>query len=298
MTFPGLPSSTAKTAVTGPGELKLTPEIETFWTTLQSPVVCVTPRTIGARVPGARSPEAVRENGPNMLLSPEVNMVVIVIKPDPVKALKGKAVPAAVPKGDILAVTKFLLIGVTLVSEKVTSGMLSRLLSTEYVTAEVTNLPGRVVGTPAEGCTPFRQTVVTSFGKKPLPTMSTSTPPKASSRSVPAFGVKPTGNGITCWIEGEAGGPEETPKRSIRSRFGSGWSGCWPSAGLFPSKRRSKSGFAWKTLESPSTCASTPWLKNSYTVGSVPSPIIPGRIDAVCPPGKTLNGEPSAAIAN
>ena len=156
ITFPGLPSSTAKTDVTGPGELKLTPEIETFWTTLQSPVVCETPRTIGARVPGVRDPTAVRMYGPKVLLSPDEKVEVRVIVPDPVKALKGKAVPAAVAKGAILAVIKFLFTGVMFVSAIVASTMLSMLLSTAYVIAVVTPLPALVVGMPgAGGCTPF-----------------------------------------------------------------------------------------------------------------------------------------------
>src|SRR6185369_12473131 len=120
----------------------------------QSPEVALIDCTTGALVPIGRKPLTKRVNGPKMLLSPAVNVVVKFPAPFPPLAVKGKAVPGAPGMVASVPLTRFRLTTVTLVKSTVLSGIPSPLVSTVNVPAVVTVLPGRCVAAP-------EQTVVT-----------------------------------------------------------------------------------------------------------------------------------------
>src|SRR5205807_891381 len=138
----------------------------------------------GARAPVSKVVEPVRVNPPGggnklkMLLLPAVNVVVAVTNATPPGAINGQGDPAPVPEplvsGAAVAVIRFLLTGVMLVSETARSGTLSPLVSKFTVTADDTILPGRAIGTVISGfaASPVlgdAQIVVVSFAVKPVP---------------------------------------------------------------------------------------------------------------------------------
>src|SRR5436853_7295449 len=269
--------SIANTEVTfdTPLIVKQAPVINTSCGTAQCPLDGATENTTGARVPKANAQVTVRVNGPKMLLSPAVNVVVIVIVPVPPQQAAGKPVFELMPNDaeiGIVAVIRLQLTGVTFVNATTVSGMPSPLVSQAKVAAVVTVLPGRCSGTPVELWKPW-QTVVTSFGKKPQPRMFNGTAHRASTRSVPPFGVNAPGVASTVVQSGFDGGAQPMPKNDTLPRFKSRCRVEVQAAASLPSKRRSKSGVA-KVISPPAPmCAGLPSLNNSKMVGSVPSPI-------------------------
>jgi hypothetical protein len=114
----------------------------------QSPFDGVTLNTTGALVPRANVHTDVRVNGPNMLLSPDVNVVVIVSVPVPPQHASGNAVPGRDANGFSVPLTKLQLTGVTAPSATTDSAIPSPFVSHASVAAVVTVLPGRCNGAP------------------------------------------------------------------------------------------------------------------------------------------------------
>ena len=104
----------------------------------------------GALTPRSITHVVVKANGPKMLLSPAVKVVVNVRFANPPQQLIGKAVPMkpACPGALSVPLTKLMLTGVTPVKAVVVSGMPSPLVSQTKAKAEVTVLPGLCNGTP------------------------------------------------------------------------------------------------------------------------------------------------------
>src|SRR6185295_13586108 len=134
----------------------------------QSPFDGVTLNTTGALVPRANVHTDVLVNGPNMLLSPDENVVVIVSVPVPPQHASGNAVPGRDASGLNVPLTKLQLTGVTFVNTITASRFPSPFVSHASVAAVVTVLPGRCNGAPVCSSNPCH-TVVTSFGKNPQP---------------------------------------------------------------------------------------------------------------------------------
>src|SRR5882724_2762927 len=150
--------------------------------TEHSPPVGTAVRTTGARLPMLNVelvPLLVK--GPNALLSPAVNVVFTLRTALGPQAVNGKAVPGRPVTVARVPLIKLGPIGTTLVSGIVTSMIESPLLSMPSDNDVATVLPGRCSGTPPVS-NPW-QTVVDSFGKKPLPTTKISTGPSASIRN-------------------------------------------------------------------------------------------------------------------
>ncbi len=173
--------------------------------TPQLPSLGVTEKTTGALTPKAIGHTTVRVNGPNMLLSPAVNVVVTVNVAAPPQQAVGKAVPGKAASGLNVALTRFLFTGVTAPSAIVASTMPSPLVSQARVTAVETVLPLRCSGTPVSDWKPW-QIMVVSLGKNPQPTMLACTAHSASIRSVPWFGAVTNAGSTTIWHSGLAGG--------------------------------------------------------------------------------------------
>src|SRR5258706_14877283 len=157
MTLFGFPDSTANTDVTlvvlppnAVGNTKHAPLINKSCDTAQSPCEGVTEMITGALTPRSMTQTAVLVNGPKMLLSPAVNVVVNVKVAKPPQQLNGKAVPMkpACPGAASVPLTKLMLIGVTLTKAVVVSTTPSPFVSQAKTKAEVTVLPGRCNGTP------------------------------------------------------------------------------------------------------------------------------------------------------
>ena len=145
--------SSANTEVTfgTPLIMKHAPVINTSCSTPHGPVDGVTDITTGALVPSANEHTLVRVNGPNMLLSPAVNVVVTVTVPAPPQHALGNPDVEFAPNDaltGIVALTRLQLTGVTLTSATVDSGTPSPFVSHASVAAVVTVLPGLCSGIP------------------------------------------------------------------------------------------------------------------------------------------------------
>src|SRR6185295_2622186 len=115
---------------------------------VQSPFDGVTLNTTGALVPSANGHTDVLVNGPNTLLSPDENVVVIVSVPVPPQHASGNAVPGRDANGFSVPLTKLQLTGVTAPSATTDSAIPSPFVSHASVAAVVTVLPGRCNGAP------------------------------------------------------------------------------------------------------------------------------------------------------
>jgi hypothetical protein len=148
---------------------KHAPLISTSCRIPHGPLDGVTEKTIGALVPKFSEQVAVLVNGPNTLLSPAENVVVISIVAGPPQHASGNAVPGLVEITFKVALTRLQLTGVTAPSTIVASGIESPFVSQASVAAVDTVLPGLCSGTPVSLEKPL-QIVVTSLGKNPQPT--------------------------------------------------------------------------------------------------------------------------------
>ena len=293
--FAGFVLSTANTLVIGPcGIMKHAPLINRSCGTAQLPLDGVTLNTTGALTPNAAVHTAVLVNAPNTLLSPEVNVVVTVNVPTPPQHATGNAVPGNCTAFTTFNVplTRFLFNGVTPPNATVVSAIPSPFVSHAKATAVVTVFPGRGSGCPVSDPNPWH-TIVVSLGKNPHPTRFTCTAHSALTTPV-VVGVVTNGPNTTCWQSGFAGGVHPIPKNPTFPRFRSVCRAGVHCAASFPSNRRSKSGRANPISPPDPIPGSIPSLKNSNSVGSVPSPIRHGIILAVCP-CITPNGAVSAA---
>src|SRR5581483_9670411 len=168
--------------------------------------------TIGALTPRSTAHVEVRVNGPKMLLSPAVKVVVTVITAGPPQHADGKPEVEVAPKladVGIVARSRLQLTGVTVVSATTVSAMPSPLVSQASVAAVVTVLPGRCSGTPVCDWKPW-QMIVVSFGKKPQPTRFSCTAHSALTRPV-ADGVVTNGEATTVEQISFAGGAQPMP---------------------------------------------------------------------------------------
>src|SRR6266849_26856 len=113
-----------------------------------------------------------------MLLFPAERVVVTVKVEEPPGTTNGQGEPGPAPElfgsGPAVAVTRFLLTGVTLVKGTARSGMPSPFVSKLAITAVVTVLPARAMGTVISGlaASPVlgdAQMVVASLAKNPVP---------------------------------------------------------------------------------------------------------------------------------
>ena len=177
MTLAGLPDSTANTDVTlvvlppkEVGNTKHAPLINKSCGVEQSPSEGVIEMVTGALTPRSMTQVVVLVNGPKMLLSPSVNVVINVKFAKPPQQDSGKAVPTnpVAPGAANVPLTKLMFNGVTDVNAVVVSGIPSPLVSHTNLKAEVTVLPGLCSGTPVSLLKPW-QIVVTSFGMNQQP---------------------------------------------------------------------------------------------------------------------------------
>jgi hypothetical protein len=137
--------------------MKHAPDISRSCGTEQLPLDGVTDNTTGALVPNATAHTAVLVNGPNALLSPDENVVVIKIVPAPPQHAAGNPLVEVVPNvadTGIVALTRLQLTGVTLTSATVVSAIPSPFVSHDNVAAVVTVLPGLCSGTPVSASKP------------------------------------------------------------------------------------------------------------------------------------------------
>jgi len=151
--------SSANTDVTfgTPLIMKHAPVINTSCGTAQFPLDGVTDITIGALVPNANAHVTVLVNGPNTLLSPDENVVVIVIVPAPPQHAAGNPLVDVVPNDadtGIVALSRLQLTGVTFTSATTVSGIPSPFVSHANVAAVVTVFPGLCSGTPVSAENP------------------------------------------------------------------------------------------------------------------------------------------------
>jgi hypothetical protein len=136
---------------------KHAPVINMSCGTEQLPFDGVAENTTGALVPRASAHVTVLVNGPNALLSPAVNVVVIVIVPAPPQHAAGNPLVGVVPNDadtGIAAVSRLQLTGVTFTSATVVSAIPSPFVSQANVAAVVTVLPARCNGTPVSDWNP------------------------------------------------------------------------------------------------------------------------------------------------
>jgi hypothetical protein len=179
ITFAEFARSTANTDVTfvigplGPLIMKHAPVIIRSCGTAQLPSDGVAENTTGALNPSGALHTTVLVNGPKMLLSPDVNVVVTVTVPVPPQHAAGNPLAELAPNVadlGIVALTRLQFTGVTFCSAITDSGIPSPFVSHASVTAVVTVLPGLCNGTPVSASKPW-QMIVASFGKNPQPTM-------------------------------------------------------------------------------------------------------------------------------
>jgi hypothetical protein len=137
--------------------MKHAPVINRSCGTEQLPLDGDTDITIGALVPNAIVHTDVLVNGPKMLLSPSVNVVVTTIVPVPPQHVGGNPLVDVVPNAadtGIVALIKLQLTGVTFTSTTVDSGTPSPFVSHDNVAAVVTVFPGLCSGTPVSASKP------------------------------------------------------------------------------------------------------------------------------------------------
>ena len=155
----GFARSNANTDVTfgTPLIMKHAPDINRSCGTPQLPSDGVTENTTGALVPSATAHVTVLVNGPNTLLSPDVNVVVTVITPAPPQHAAGNPLvefgPNVADTG-IVALTRLQLTGVTAVNATTDSAIPSPFVSHDNVAAVVTVLPGLCNGSPVSASNP------------------------------------------------------------------------------------------------------------------------------------------------
>jgi len=167
--FAGFDTSTANTDVTVPTigavdggtgacvNVKHAPVINTSCSRPHAPFDGVTDITTGALVPNCNEHTLVRVNGPNTLLSPCVNVVVIVIVDGPPQHVPGNADVDVVPNDaltGIVALTRLQLTGVTPVNTITDSAIPSPFVSHANVAAVLTVFPGLCNGTPVSDVNP------------------------------------------------------------------------------------------------------------------------------------------------
>ncbi len=117
----------------------------------QLPFDGATEITTGALVPNAIAQVTVLVNGPNMLLSPSENVVVITIVPAPPQQADGNPEDDVVPNDPdtgIVALTRLQLTGVTFTNATVVSAIPSPFVSHDNVAAVVTVFPSLWIGMP------------------------------------------------------------------------------------------------------------------------------------------------------
>jgi hypothetical protein len=151
--------SSANTDVTfgTPLMMKHAPVIMVFCGIAQLPFDGDMEITIGALVPNANEQTTVLVNGPNTLLSPDENVVVIVIVPAPPQHAAGNPLDDVDPNDadtGIVALTRLQLTGVTLTNATTVSGTPFPSVSHARVAAVETVLPGRCNGTPVSDWNP------------------------------------------------------------------------------------------------------------------------------------------------
>src|SRR4029077_13853934 len=137
--------------------MKHAPVINRSCGTAQFPLDGVTDITIGALVPNAIEHVTVLVNGPNALLSPDVNVVVTTIVPAPSQHVAGNPLVDVVPNVNdtgIVALIRLQLTGVPFTSATVDSGTPSPFVSHDNVAAVVTVFPGLSSGTPVSPSLP------------------------------------------------------------------------------------------------------------------------------------------------
>jgi hypothetical protein len=125
--------------------MKHAPVINTSCGTEQLPLDGVTDITIGALVPNAIAHVTVLVNGPNALLSPDVNVVVTVTVPAPPQHAAGNPLDGVEPNDadtGIVALTRLQLTGVTLTNATTVSAIPSPFVSHDNVAAVDTVFPG------------------------------------------------------------------------------------------------------------------------------------------------------------
>jgi hypothetical protein len=142
---------------------KHAPDINRSCVIAQFPSDGVTLITSGALVPNGSGHVVVRVNGPNTLLSPDVNVVVTVIVAVPPQHESGNAVPGELANGFNVPLTRLQFNGVTLPNAITASAIPSPLLSHASVAAVVTVFPPLCNGIPVSVENPWQITVV-SFG--------------------------------------------------------------------------------------------------------------------------------------
>jgi hypothetical protein len=151
--------SSANTDVTfgTPLMMKHAPVIRTSCATPQLPDDGDTEKTIGALVPNAIGQATVLVNGPNTLLSPDENVVVIVTVPAPPQHAAGNPLDEVDPNDadtGMVPLTRLQLTGVTFTNATTVSGTPFPSVSQAIVAAVVTVLPGRCSGTPVSDWNP------------------------------------------------------------------------------------------------------------------------------------------------
>jgi hypothetical protein len=134
--------------------MKHAPLINRSCGTAQFPSDGDTENTTGALTPNAIVHVVVRVNGPNTLLSPELNVVVTVTVPVPPQHAAGNAVPGNVASGLNVPLTRLQFNGVTLVNGIVASAIPSPFVSHASVAAVLTVFPGLCNGIPVSDANP------------------------------------------------------------------------------------------------------------------------------------------------